>query len=165
MTKVFVEQPRHTGSVKYVINRPGVAVAVLQTPLSPINSIIPPNLQKIINHKLLELGTCNFVTVFTTHVCNVLHVTCHMSLATCHKSCVTCHIFFFFFFFFFYNMVELVGWGSVLNGATPSSSVANTKNTIALGTLSCIFALAGHLLGSLLQPFSNTYQSFKNLIN
>ena len=43
-----------------VINRPGVAGAVLQTPLSNIQSLsdpFPPNLQNIITPKTLELGS------------------------------------------------------------------------------------------------------------
>ena len=37
----------------------------------------------------------------------------------CHVSRVTC--FFFFFVFFLDKVVELIGGGSVINGATPSS--------------------------------------------
>ena len=43
-----------------MINRPGVAEAVLQTPSSLTESVtdpFPPNLQDIINPKPLELGT------------------------------------------------------------------------------------------------------------
>ena len=38
---------------------------------------------------------------------------------TCHVSFVTCHL----FFFFSDKVVELIGGGSVINGATPSSLV------------------------------------------
>ena len=43
----------------YLINRPGIAGAVQQTPLSLIKSLshpFPPHLQDIINPKPLELG-------------------------------------------------------------------------------------------------------------
>ena len=46
--------------VSQVINRHGVAGAVLQTPSSLIDRLsdpFPPNLQNTINHKPLELGT------------------------------------------------------------------------------------------------------------
>ena len=53
-------------------------------------------------------------------------VTCHMSRVTCHMSRVTyIYIFFYFLFFFLYKLVELVGGGSVINGATPSSYLAD----------------------------------------
>ena len=44
----------------------------------------------IITPKLLELGTWNFETVFTTPC--VSWVTCHVSQVMCHMSCVTCHM-------------------------------------------------------------------------
>ena len=48
--------------------------------------------------------------------------TCHVSRVTCHVSRVTCHVSRVrFFFFFFDKVVELIGGGSVINGATPSS--------------------------------------------
>ena len=49
--------------------------------------------------------------------CHVSRVTCHMSHVTCHMSCVT----FYLFFLFFEKVVKLIGGGSVINGATPSS--------------------------------------------
>ena len=47
-----------------------------------------------------------------------------MSGVKCQVSGVTCHMFFVFLFFCFfykkfYNVVELVGGGSVINGASP----------------------------------------------
>ena len=72
-----------------IFNRPGVAGAALQTPLSLINwltlieSPFPPNLQNIINPKPLELGTWNAYTMFTTF---------HVSCVTCQVSPVTCHL-------------------------------------------------------------------------
>ena len=62
------------------------------------------------------------------------HVTCHMSGVTCqvsyvrfHMSGVTCQVSHFFLLLFFFllffpdKLVKLVGEGSVINGATPSS--------------------------------------------
>ena len=67
---------------------------------------------------------------YKTYICfRIVHcalcVICHVSRVTCHVSHVTCqlsHVFFFFFFLFFKKMdkgVELVGGGSVINGAYP----------------------------------------------
>ena len=47
---------------------------------------------------------------------------CHMSNVTCHMSCVPCQI-----FFFFEKEVKLVGGGSVINGASPSSFYQDSK--------------------------------------
>ena len=47
---------------------------------------------------------------------SVSGVTCHVSCVTCHMSHVTCH-----FFFLLDKVLELIGGGSVINGATPSS--------------------------------------------
>ena len=51
--------------------------------------------------------------------CQVSHVRYHVSGVRCQVSGVTCHIkiYLFFFIFFFDNLVELVGGGSVINGA------------------------------------------------
>ena len=51
-----------------LFNRPGVAGAVIQTPLLLIKLFadpFPPNLQNIINPKPFELGTSNFATMAT----------------------------------------------------------------------------------------------------
>ena len=45
-------------------------------------------------------------------MCQVSHVRYHMSGVTCQVSHVT-------YFYFFYKVVELVGGGSVINGAYP----------------------------------------------
>ena len=71
----------------------------------------------------------------------MLGVTCQLSLVRCHVSGVTCHNFFLFFFFssfFIDKVLELVGGGSFINGATPSSF----KNYMCLGTQICIPCLA-----------------------
>ena len=53
-----------------LINRPGVARAVLKTPSLLIKSLshpFPPDLQNMMTPKPLELGSWNFETMFTTH--------------------------------------------------------------------------------------------------
>ena len=79
--------------------------------VAPIAKVLPPQ-QKI--------------TIIV--ICHVSRVMCHMSRITCHMSRVTCHMskYFFFFTFFFFNSLkkfnkglELVGGGSVINGAYP----------------------------------------------
>ena len=58
--------------------------------------------------------------------CHVSSVICHMSYITCHMSWFTCHMSDFCCFFlllFLDEVVKLVGWGSAINGATPSSFV------------------------------------------
>ena len=49
-----------------------------------------PNIQDIINTKLLELGNCNFEGMFIPH--HILHVMCHKSCVTSHVSCVMRHV-------------------------------------------------------------------------
>ena len=68
--------------------------------------------------------------------CNMSHVMCQLSRVRCHVSGVTCNHFFLFFFssFFIDKVLELVGGGSVINGANPSSF----KNYLCLGTQICI---------------------------
>ena len=81
-------------SVCPVINRPGVAGAVLQTASSLINSLIkwvtepfPPDIHNIIKPKPLELESWNFERMFAPH--HVSCVTCHVSRVTSHIYCVT----------------------------------------------------------------------------
>ena len=53
--------------ITQIINRPGVAGVVLQTPLSLIKSVtdaFPPNLQNIRTPKHLEIEGSNFDTIF-----------------------------------------------------------------------------------------------------
>ena len=56
-------------------------------------------------------------------MCYVSPVTCHMLPVTCHLSCVTCHLsnvkIYIHFLYLFNKVVELVGGGSVINGAYP----------------------------------------------
>ena len=61
-----------------------------------------------------------------SHVtCHMSRGTCHVSHVTCHMSRVTCHFFLLLlllsFSFFLDKVLELIGGGSVINGATPSS--------------------------------------------
>ena len=86
----------NTGSI---INRPGIAGAVLQTALSLIHSVTHPLIQNIedtFKRKPKKLGTWDFDTPPVCHVtlviCHVSHVTCHMSCVMCHMSDVTCHL-------------------------------------------------------------------------
>ena len=90
-----------------IINRPGVAGAVVQTALSFIKWLsepFPPDIQNIIASKPLELESWNFDRMFTPYhvscvMCHVSRVTCHMAPVTCHLSPVTC----FFVVFVFYK--------------------------------------------------------------
>ena len=93
--------------VAQIINRPSLAGAVLQTlPLLIdwfIHSLIHPfwkYLQTIITSKRLELWTWNFDTMFTIP---------YVSRVTCKKN----------YFKKMDKVVELVGRGSVINGAYP----------------------------------------------
>ena len=58
-------------------------------------------------------------------MCHVSRVTCHVSDVMCHVSGVTCQVsgvscfFCFFVVVFLDKVVELVGGGSVINGAYP----------------------------------------------
>ena len=81
----------HPPYVNSLINRPGVAGAVLQISLSLIYSVILlfKYLENIITSIPLELGTWNCETMFFTPC--VSYVTYHVSCVTCHVSCVTCH--------------------------------------------------------------------------
>ena len=42
-------------------------------------------------------------------------ICCHISHVMCHISHITCHL---FLYFFFYKVVNLVGGGFIINGAT-----------------------------------------------
>ena len=92
----------HEEQLCQVITRPGVAGAVLLTPMSLINSLIngvsnpiPPDIQNTINLKPSKLGTWNFYTMFTT---------CHMSYITCHMS----HLTSFFFYIKKHPSIQIV---------------------------------------------------------
>ena len=87
----------NSSSLALIVNRLGVAGAVLQTASWLIHSFIqslsdpfPPYLKKIVNSKPLKLGSWNCETMFTTPY--VSHDTFHMSCVTYHVSPVTCHI-------------------------------------------------------------------------
>ena len=73
-----------------LFNKPGVAGAVLQTPLSLINSFIESSFssKSLEYHKLqtIRARELQFERVLTPQ-----HFTCHMSHVTCPMLCVTCH--------------------------------------------------------------------------
>ena len=99
----------------HIINRPGVARAVLQTPSWLTESVSDPlwkYLQKSFTPKLEEIASWNFERRFTSR--HLSCVTCHMSHITCHVSHVTL-----FFYFFLDRGLKLIGGGSVNNGAYP----------------------------------------------
>ena len=51
-----------------------------------------------------------FESMFTPTMSHMSNARCHMSGVTCHVSCVMCQV-------FFDKVMELVGGGSVINGA------------------------------------------------
>ena len=102
-----------------VLNRPGVAGPVLQTPLSLINEVSkksfscqPLKYNQFQTLRARELTFWGIVHSLQTVRCQMSDVMCHMSLVTCHMSRVKCHI-------FFHKVVELIGGGSVFNGTYP----------------------------------------------
>ena len=68
--------------------------------------------------------------------CHVSHVTCHESCVMCHMSCTTCQVSPVLnlkpIFFFPGKIEKLVGGGSVINGAIPSSLVKSTGMKIVM---------------------------------
>ena len=92
-------------------NRPVIAGAVLQTPLSLINSVSLSAFysqysryhksQTIIDREL------KFLEKFTPATCHMSRVMCHMSRVTCHMSDVP------------FFLVKLIGGGCLINGAYP----------------------------------------------
>ena len=98
-------------SIMMLFNRAGVARAVLQSPLSFINSLInwvtAPLVQissKPCNPKPEQLGSWKFKRMFISQyvscvMCHVSRVTCPMSHVTCHLSPVTCNFFYFFIYY------------------------------------------------------------------
>ena len=85
-----------------IFNRPGVAGAVLQTPLSLIWSSFSSRSSNHFPAQTKRARELKFwenvypppnVTCHVSHViCHMSCVTCHMARVTCHVSCVTCHI-------------------------------------------------------------------------
>ena len=96
-----------------IINRPGVAGAVLQTPSSFINSVSSSAFSSRYSTNLHSQAVRARELNFFDNVHLPPPGTCHMSHVTCHVSHVT------FSYFFFYKVVKLVGGGSVINGAYP----------------------------------------------
>ena len=84
-----------------IFNRPGVAGAVLQSPLSLIHWLRSFSSKSSKHHKsktirASDLKFCHNVHLLTQcspHVmCHASCVTCHMSPLMCHLSHVTCHV-------------------------------------------------------------------------
>ena len=82
----------------WLINRPGVAGAVLQS---------PPSFIKSVTHSLMVCGNIFKVLSIPSHkswgaeilrecspstMCHMSHVKCHLSGVTCQVSCVRCHV-------------------------------------------------------------------------
>ena len=103
-----------------MLNRPGVAEAVLQTPLSLIDSFTQSGIlfsksSKYHKSQTIKARELKFwenvhpwqhVTFHVSHVtCHMLHVTCHLSHVTCPVSHVT--------FFSFYGQSGYAFWWSV----------------------------------------------------
>ena len=85
--------------VSYIFNRPGVAGAVLQSPLLLIRWVGNSSYVKISSKHLhfqtvraRELKLLEKVHLPQRFECYVSHVTCHMSRVTCHVSHVMCHM-------------------------------------------------------------------------
>ena len=103
------------------LNRPCVARAALQTPFWLSNSWVILSIRifrtlSIPNHKNYGaeiLWECSPPTR-----CPMSCVTCHMSGVRCQVSGVRCQVSqHMYIYFFFDKVVELIGFGSVINGA------------------------------------------------
>ena len=114
----WYENPMRFGdaaAVGLVINRPGVGGAVLQVTYSSFSS------QSSKHHysqaiRARELKFWENIHPPPHVTCNLSLVTCHVSNVICHVSHVTCHMFF-FVCFFWDKVLEIIGVGSVINGA------------------------------------------------
>ena len=92
----------------HLVNRPGVAGAVLQSPPLLIDSLTDwlsdPLVQISSNHCQSQTGKerTEILRECSSHtMCNVSYVTCHLPCVPCHVSPVTCN------FFFFYSLKKL----------------------------------------------------------
>ena len=72
--------------------RPGVARAVLQTPLSLIHSFSQPSFSSKSSKCLHSKTVIAMELKFWENVHRTLCVTCHVSHITCHVPLVTCHL-------------------------------------------------------------------------
>ena len=90
----------------YIINRLGIAGAVLQTPSSLIkwlthSLIVCGNIfKKPVHPKPEELDSWNLRECSSHTMCHVSHVRCHVSRVTCQVSLVICNFLFYFINFF-----------------------------------------------------------------
>ena len=111
-------RPINLLSSPIMINRPHVAGAVLQTTPSLIKTLTNSSFVKISSkHPHLETLRVRDLN-FLENVHLPPSVMCHVSHVMCHMSGVACHIHF-FLLLFSDKMLELVGGGSVINGAYP----------------------------------------------
>ena len=85
--------------VEKIVNRPGVAGAVLQTPSSFIHSVSQWSFSSESSkyHKSQTVRARELTFGENVHppqhvTCHVSRVTCQVSRITCHVSCVTCHV-------------------------------------------------------------------------
>ena len=105
--------------------RPGVDGAVLEKP-SLIHWVIKWLIRFLQIFKtsslqnLMSLGPAILEECSPPSMCHMSNVTCHMSRVTCHVSHVTCHVSHVLLVYKKkYKAYELVGRGSVINGAYP----------------------------------------------
>ena len=108
-----------------IINRPGVAGAVLQSPMSIdyISDWVSNPLVKIFSkHSQSQSGRARELK-FWENVHPTLYVMCHVSCVTCHVSRHLSHVKLYIYIFILKikldKVVELVGGWSVINGAYP----------------------------------------------
>ena len=90
-----------------IVNRPGVARVVLQTPLLLIQSVSQWSFSS-------EPSKHHYNQTVRARKLKILENVNPPPLVTFHVSSVTCQVsgvMFIFIFHFFYKMVELVGWG------------------------------------------------------
>ena len=106
--------------VYWLINRPGVAWAVLQTALSFIHSLSHQSSfsSKYSEHQKYQTVQARELT-FWYNVHLTSGVKCHMSGFMCQLSAVRCDMSHVSVTFFMDKVVKLVGGGSVINRACP----------------------------------------------
>ena len=131
MLQIWFKWQQLPGICGCVFNRPGVAGAVLQSPPLLINSLTDsltdPLVQISSKHCQSQTRRARELK-FVENVHPTLCVMCHVSPVTSHLSLVTCHLWhvkkkrrkvFFLSLKKLDKVVELVGGGSVINGAYP----------------------------------------------
>ena len=148
--------------INKIFNRPDIAGAVLQTPLSFIyylSHFFSPNLQNIITYQPLELTFLEKV-----HPPPHTHVTCHVSSVMDQVSRVTFHVspvtFFIFIFFF------LVYSDKVVEHVHPAFECSVTESVLVISCVVIFFTVSvtsiegefwARLVGLLTNIFFNVY--------